>query len=451
MNINDFVKNFRNYPILFVGTGMSLRYLKNSYSWDGLLIKSILDLGKTKKFYHDKAAENLVDDKIDFPALGSIIEDEFEMILKQDENEVLQHINDKYYELAENGCYTKRLKLYVSHLLSDPEYRESMDEEIKEFKIMRKNVSSVITTNYDTLIEDLFSFDKVVGNDILLSQPYGSVYKIHGCVNESNKIIITKDDYKKFDSDYDLIKAHMISLFIHHPIIFLGYNVTDPNIQKILETIFRFVDISSEESSKIRSNFLLVEYDKGSKNTDVTDHDVVLKSGNSIRINKLKTDDYVSIYKAIENLNLPVSALDIRKVERIAHEIRTGGEFRVSITENIDDLEHKDKVLVVGSTNEISYKVMRPAELLNSYFIIVDDNDWKRLSYIDDLTIQESQYFPICKFSLINTNINKSSVLRENQKTKLDNYFETLHSRSRNSYNEKTIEGILLNQNIPMS
>jgi len=36
MNIIDFIKKYKNHPILFIGTGMSLRYLKNSYTWDNL-------------------------------------------------------------------------------------------------------------------------------------------------------------------------------------------------------------------------------------------------------------------------------------------------------------------------------------------------------------------------------------------------------------------------------
>lgn len=39
MNIQEFISNYHNHPVLFVGTGLSLRYLKNSYSWDSLLQK----------------------------------------------------------------------------------------------------------------------------------------------------------------------------------------------------------------------------------------------------------------------------------------------------------------------------------------------------------------------------------------------------------------------------
>lgn len=44
MQLSDFIRQFRNHPVLFVGTGMSLRYLENSYSWDDLLKKICFEL-----------------------------------------------------------------------------------------------------------------------------------------------------------------------------------------------------------------------------------------------------------------------------------------------------------------------------------------------------------------------------------------------------------------------
>lgn len=43
MDITQFIGQFNNYPVLFVGTGLSLRYLENSYSWDDLLKKVCVD------------------------------------------------------------------------------------------------------------------------------------------------------------------------------------------------------------------------------------------------------------------------------------------------------------------------------------------------------------------------------------------------------------------------
>ena len=91
-----------------------------------------------------------------------------------------------------------RFKIYLCKLLSKFEYKEEAQTELKEFKKIRKNIGSVITTNYDELVENLFEFNKLIGNKILLSNPYGSVYKIHGCVKEPEKIIITELNYYLF-------------------------------------------------------------------------------------------------------------------------------------------------------------------------------------------------------------------------------------------------------------
>lgn len=123
--------------------------------------------------------------------------------------------------------------------MSNLDFKEDMKDEIAAFKKIRKNISSIVTTNYDKITETIFEFMPLIGNDILLSNPYGSVYKIHGCVDKPESIIITENDYKSFRERYELIRAQLLSLFIHNPIIFLGYNLGDDNIKTLLKTIFR--------------------------------------------------------------------------------------------------------------------------------------------------------------------------------------------------------------------
>src|SRR5699024_10969293 len=130
-------------------------------------------------------------------------------------------------------------------LLGSLTYKSEMLDEIRDLKKVRKNISSVITTNYDCLIEDVFEFSPLVGNEILLSNPYGTVYKIHGCVSDPKRIIINQNDYDNFNTKYELIRAQLLSLFIHNPIIFIGYSISDENIKNLLKTIFNYVDINS--------------------------------------------------------------------------------------------------------------------------------------------------------------------------------------------------------------
>ena len=89
----------------------------------------------------------------------------------------------------------------------------------------------------------------------MLSNPYGSVYKIHGCVTQPGKIIITESDYEEFNKKYELIRAQLLSLFIHNPIIFIGDNIGDKNIKYILRTVFSYVDYNSDEAKKYETIF----------------------------------------------------------------------------------------------------------------------------------------------------------------------------------------------------
>jgi hypothetical protein len=448
MHISDFIKNFTNHPVLFVGTGISLRYLENSFTWDGLLSYISKNVKGTNEFYYDIKSKYETEGTYDFSKIATDLESEFVDILKSDRNGDFRIINDKFYENMENGINVSRFKLYISQLLSDYVIKDSKKEEVSELKKVRKNIGSVITTNYDCFIEDIFDFKQLIGNEILLSNPYGSVYKIHGCVNDPSKIIITEDDYKIFDERYELIRAQLLSLFIHNPIIFLGYNIGDNNIKGILKTIFTYVNPNTTQAEKIRKNFLLVEYDEGSQNTEVTDHDIDMSGFSTIRINKIKTDNFLEIYKNLANLNLPVSAMDIRKVQNIVKEIYAGGNIEVSITEDVDSLENGEKVLAIGSLKTIKYDFQTTSELMENYFKIIDESNNQLLKLIDKHRIQKNQYFPIYGFSKIQTEIECYDTLKEIQNEKMNNIFngKTDFAQEHSSINE-----IFQDEDIPQS
>lgn len=315
-----------------------------------------------------------------------------------------------------SGIHTSRLKIYISKLLEELDYIDEKNNEISALKKARKNIGSVITTNYDKLIEDIFKFTPLIGNDILLSNPYGSVYKVHGCVSKPNSVIITDSDYDEFSRKYELIRAQLLSLFIHNPIIFLGYSISDENIRMILETIFSYVRPDDNLAEGIRKNFLLVEYEKDSNNNKVVEHDITIRDV-AIRINKIKTDDYTSIYEAISNLRLPISAMDIRKVQTIVGDIYKGGNsknaIKVRITEDLDSLENSDKVLAIGSEHTIKYEFRTVSEIMIDYFSIIDENNIQILDLINKQTIQSNQYFPVYAFSLINLEIERIDELKK--------------------------------------
>ena len=446
MNIKEFISNYKNHPILFIGTGISLRYLKSSYTWDALLRKVATDLSGNEEYYLDLKSACEESGKYRYDKIASLLDEKFTKTLVSDREGKFKTVNDKFYELMNSGVNVTRMKIYISELLSSTELKEDMAHEITEFKKVGKNVGSIITTNYDRFVESMLDFQPLIGNDILLSNPYGSVYKIHGCISNAIKIIISDEDYRKFSEKFELIRAQLLSLFIHNPIIFLGYGIGDENIKSILKTIFTYVEPNSIEAKKIRDNFLLVEYEKDSKNQEISEHDIDLEGFSTIRINKIKTDDFKSIYEAISNLTLPISAMDVRKVQSIVKEIYAGGEIKVSITEDLDSLKNVDKVVAIGSHKTIQYQYQTATETMSNYFKIIDESNSQLLELINKYKIQSSQYFPIYGFNLICDKIETAEVLKKQQTAKLTSALEQITDTCKTGH--ETIDSIVQDANI---
>lgn len=448
MTIQEFIAQYKNHPVLFIGTGISLRYLENSFTWDGLLSKIALELTDNPEYYLDIKAKCFVEGKFDYLKIADLLEQDFNSKLSEDRNGKFKEINDVFYQKMSEGVHLSRFKIYICNLFSALKFKTETSDELKEFRKIRKNVGSVITTNYDGLMENLFEFNKLIGNNILLSNPYGSVYKIHGCHENPEKVIITEKDYLDFNNKYELIRAQLLSLFIHNPIIFMGYSVNDDNIKKILKTIFTYVEPNSELATKIKNNFLLVERDLNNENETISEHDIVL-DGLTIRINKIKTDNYIAIYRSISNLQLPVTALDVRKVQNIVKEIYAGGEIKVSITEDLDTLKNGDKILAIGSSKTIQYQYQTASELLANYFNVIDESNSQIVSLIDKYKIQPAQYFPIFGFSSINTEIQSSTALKKQQVQNIDDCINNLPSNCTKNHNN--IDDIINDETIPSS
>jgi hypothetical protein len=453
MNIYEFIRKFKNYPVLFIGSGITLRYLKYSYSWDELLKKTILDLYGDEKVYLDLKYKYQNEHGYNFPKIASEIETLYDKVLDGEVPDKFKKINEDFYSRLKNDKPVSRFKIYLSNLLNKIEFRsdEKVKNEIEKLKIAKKNIASVITTNYDFLLEEIFSFEPLVGNDILLSSPLGSIYKIHGSISNPESIIITENDYEKFENKYQLIKSQLISLFIHNPIIFLGYSIDDNNIRSLLKTVFSYVDIDSEIGKQISNNFLLVNYSSGSDNTVLTEHSIHI-DGHIIKINKLSTDNFMNLYDAILNLHLPVSVMDIRKVEKIVKKIKSGGEIKVHIVEDIDALPNSETVLAIGSDKTLTYVYQKEEDYIKRYFEIINNAENDVIKLIDSMSIRRNHYFPVFGFYNIENNLESYDKLRDQQINKIEKAKVGWSKKTPSKYNKPiSIKEILDDENIVAS
>jgi hypothetical protein len=134
-----------------------------------------------------------------------------------------------------------------------------------ELDLLRRAViDGVITTNFDPLLEQLFpDFEVFVGQEALLFENavgVGEIYKIHGSVEAPDSLVLTRRDYDRFDETNPYLAAKLMTIFVEHPIVFLGYSLSDPNIGAILRAILSCLE-SSERVAKLADRLMFVDWD----------------------------------------------------------------------------------------------------------------------------------------------------------------------------------------------
>ncbi|WP_075721437.1 hypothetical protein [Roseburia sp. 499] len=141
--------------------------------------------------------------------------------------------------------------------------------------------------------------------------------------------------------------------------------------------------------------------------------------------------------------------MDIRKVQNVVKEIYAGGTIKVRITNDLDELDNSDKVLVIGSQKSITYSYQTAPEMMKNYFDIIEEENNQVLELVDKIMIQSSQYFPIYGFSLIDPKIKRSEKLKKQQKEKLKVIYDSVKDRYK--VTENSLVDILQNDNYAMT
>ena len=439
MTISEFISKFRTHPILFIGAGISLRYYERAYSWESLLktIAMDLNIGNPQLYLDLRNKAMDAQDTCDYPSLATALEEEIDTRLRgaspKDESipQIWGVVNEAFYETAGSYRKSSRLKIWVKELLSVLELDPLREYEIPSFKKACEKVASIVTTNFDTFVEDHLGFTPLLGNDILLSNPYQSVYKIHGSVTDPSNMVLTKKDYDLFNHRYELIQAQLISLFIHNPIVFLGYSINDANIQKLLSVIFSYVDKNSDLGRKVAENFLCVQYEQGSENLEIqeeTFHIRLTEREVDIPINVLKTDKFIALYDALSDLQLPVEAIHLKRVEHAFHRIKLGGEIAVKLVGDLENVDNRELVLAIGPRDRIDVsldKIYRATEAIQSYFEITEEFKSGMVILTDD--VRKNVYFPAKGMAHVFPEMERKDELCQQQNKLLNKEFNQIN------------------------
>ncbi|GMB10135.1 SIR2 family protein [Thermolongibacillus altinsuensis] len=285
-------------PILFVGSGISRRYI-NSPDWLGLLERLNNEL-PNKKYpigYYTQNCNNHL------PTVASLLIDEYYDYAWQSfssgSNEFPKHL---YHHSNSKSIFFKyKVASFMEQLMNGFSFEGHVySEELDILKTLKPHV--IITTNYDTLMEKIFpEYNVIIGQQVIKRREttnIGHILKIHGCMTKPEEIVISKEDYDGFEERQKYLIAKLLTYFMEHPVVFLGYSLNDPNIKAILTDIAAILNGDSDE---VVNNIWFIEWKEkiDSNFKPPTDKTIDLGNGKSIRVNYIQVNRFNEIFKSL--------------------------------------------------------------------------------------------------------------------------------------------------------
>lgn len=322
-------------PFLFIGSGFSRRYL-GLEDWKGLLTRFCV---ASQPFEYYLATANG-----HYPTVANLLAVDF---------------NEYWWSAEEYKTSVERNKSRITNINSAlrieiGNYLSTLDQKVaksshyvNEVELLSAlNVDGIITTNWDVFIEQLFPDYKVyIGQEELLfsnPQEIGEIYKIHGCSTRPESFILTKEDYEDFNQKNAYLAAKLITLFVEHPIIFIGYSLSDENISTLLRSISSCIGKNNIE--QLRKNLIFVQQLNDGETENISDTYLTIE-GIQVPLVLVKTNDFSQIYEAIDATKRKIPAKILRFCKEQLYELVQSAEpERKLCVVDIDDIEKKEDV-----------------------------------------------------------------------------------------------------------
>lgn len=369
---NTLLKAKKGAPFLFLGSGFSRHYL-GTPQWDGILQKFAPH--KLAQYYSKLNTDSLI--KV-ATAIAKDVTEEFWNL--DDDDEFKMAVQDKVLDGS------SVLKIKISDYLKKQSLHDFPDEYEEEIHILeRLCIDGIITTNWDDTAERLFpKFTPYVGQEqLFFSSTYsvGEIYKIHGSYKIPQSLILTENDYDGFSKKNPYLAAKLITIFIEHPIVFLGYSISDSNIQDILKSIVACLD--NDNIRKLQDNLIFVEWVEDSTfQTAIERQDIMMGNKVNLPVIKIRTHSFKEVYELLQYYERAIPANMLREYKKQFYEIVQSEtpekQLYVLPSDEVDQNKNIQVVYGFGAIKQfrsaVGYRGIKPTELLRD--VLTDTNEW---------------------------------------------------------------------------
>ena len=179
------------------------------------------------------------------PTWGELIQSfKEELDLPDDNSDDYQRVAQYYYDTFGKNRYKEKIEeVFSSKGISKPNELHTLIEKIAP--------EHIITTNYDSLLEDQFESGLLKYNvvaedkDIPYTSPRRYLIKMHGDLSKNN-IVLKEEDYLDYSSNFPMISNLIQTLIMNHTLLFVGYSLKDFTFK----AIFRLVQNAFQSDAK---------------------------------------------------------------------------------------------------------------------------------------------------------------------------------------------------------
>ncbi|WP_171059482.1 SIR2 family protein [Arthrobacter crystallopoietes] len=315
------LKNHSALPYLFIGSGLSRRYL-GLPDWAGLL-RYFSDLIGEDYDFHNADADGSP------PRVASSLAQAFHPVWWKDER------FEKQREVHKSGAASREAAFKIavaSHIKANSELRggsPGVDNETYAAELdclKRATIDGIITTNYDSLTDQVFpDFKAYVGQDELLlsdAQFIAETYKIHGSQDQPDSLVLTENDYKEFAKRNHYLAAKLLTIFAEHPVVFLGYSLGDDYIREIIENIAAAV--GPKRVDELGQRIYFVEWNEDPTSpSSLLPSSIGLTEGSTLPIQRIGTHGFLPVFEALASLDRPFPAKVLRELRKHVFDLVT--------------------------------------------------------------------------------------------------------------------------------
>ena len=392
--VSEIISKANCYPFLFIGSGMSMRYM-GTRTWEGLLRWACDEILGDEFAYARLSGEA----GGDFPQVASLLEIEANRILLSDVK--FNAFRERHSSELKDGA--SPMKTFIAEDLSMAVVAECEETYLLKERCADK-ISGVITTNYDSLAETLFpGCDVFVGEEELLFREVSysaEIYKIHGCASSPDTMVLNSADYARFREKQAYLAAKILTIFAEYPVIFLGYSINDDNIREILSSIAKCA--GGGRLSSLADRFIFVQY--GDSVPAVSEATFVFGDETMVMTN-IVTRDFAPIFEAISESRTMYDPKVVRTLRKcvygIASRIDPSSAVAVSGFSNLDRLDDDARIVIGFSPVNEGYGRMPSAEELYKDALFDDlglDQSLVVSDYLPKLLKSNSGGLPMFKY-----------------------------------------------------